>query len=55
MKVEQLIKKLQQVNSNKRVYIVDGHTGYIYYGEFEVKESEDFVDIGVGGCLVEDE
>ena len=52
MKVKELIEKLSMFPEDLDVYIFDGYQCTGYYGEWEIKEFEGTVDIGVGGTLI---
>ena len=58
MKVAELIEKLNKIPQDMEVKVTDGFQGFFYEGDFEIKVFEDidstfFVDIGIGGSLVE--
>ena len=58
MKVAELIEKLNKFPQDMEVKVTDGFQGFFYEGNFEIKVFEDidstfFVDIGIGGSLVE--
>lgn len=52
MKVKELIDKLSMFPEDLDVYIFDGYQCTGYYGEWEIKEFEGTVDIGVGGTQI---
>ena len=58
MKVAELIEKLNKFPQDMEVKVTDGLQGFFYEGDFNVQVFEDidstsFVDIGIGGSLVE--
>jgi len=59
MNVSELIEKLKEFPQDKEVKITDGFQGFFYGGGFDIQLFEDidgtsFVDIGIGGYLVEE-
>ena len=54
MKVRELIELLRMYPGDMEVLITDGFYGVFYRGEYEVKEFEGSVDIGIGGCREDD-
>lgn len=59
MKVSELIEKLNKFSQDMDVKITDGYQGFFYEGDFDIQLFEDvdntsFVDIGIGGSLVEE-
>ena len=54
MKVRELIELLRMYPGDMEVLITDGFYGVFYRGEYEVKEFDGCVDIGVGGCREDD-
>ena len=52
MKVKELIEKLTMFPEDLDVYIFDGYQCTGYYAEWEIKEFEETVEIGVGGTLI---
>lgn len=60
MTVNELIDKLANFPGDLEVSICDGDAGIVYEGEFAVHLFTDmhgvqFVDIGIGGCEVEED
>ena len=61
MKARELLQRLQSLSDEELeldVEITDGFQHMCWAGDFEVKVFEDInvriIDIGIGGCLVED-
>ncbi len=54
MTVAELIQKLNQFPQDMEVKITDGFNLNFYGGDFTVEVFEDFVDIGIGGCEIEE-
>lgn len=54
MKVKDLISKLTKFNPEMEVVLFDGYNTVAYRGDWEIKEFEGTVDIGIGGTIVED-
>jgi hypothetical protein len=59
MTVSELIEKLKEFPQDTEVKITDGFQGFFYEGDFDIQLFEDiddtsFVDIGIGGYLVEE-
>lgn len=58
MKVAELIEKLNKFPQDMEVKVTDGLQGFFYEGDFDIQMFEDidntsFVDIGIGGSLVD--
>lgn len=59
MKVSELIEQLNKFPQDMEVKLTDGYQGFFYEGDFDIQLFEDvdntsFVDIGIGGSLVEE-
>ena len=50
MTVENLIKALSKFDMQSEVLITDGYAGLCYSGDYEIKQFENCVDIGIGSC-----
>lgn len=49
MTVKELMLKLSEFPQDMPVHITDGYECVGWFGDFEVKEFEGVVDIGIGG------
>ena len=54
MNVKQLRDALDAFPDEMEVVVFDGHECKAYLGDWEIKEFEGYVDIGIGGTVVED-
>ena len=54
MNVKQLRDALDTFPDEMEVVVFDGHECTAYRGDWEIKEFDGTVDIGIGGTVVED-
>ena len=54
MNVKQLRDALDAFPDEMEVVVCDGYECKVYLGDWEIKEFEGYVDIGIGGTVVED-
>lgn len=59
MNVKELITELQKYNPDTEVLITDGMQCYCYRGNYHIKPyfdgNHNYVDIGIGSCLEDDD
>ena len=53
MKVKDIINKLKEFNSELEVMITDGYNLKFYNGDWEIREFDGSIDIGIGGTEID--